>query len=577
MKNGNFNKKLKELFIGKRSLKDRFLTALFPSLALSFILFFFGPVDLSHIAKTYVAYTVPDILPTCLKVWGIAFAVMFLISWLPGGKLHVWISSLFAGLSAAFYVQGNWLNIDLGALDGSAVEWQKYGDNALFGLAVFSMIVLLPFLIHFFSRKIWRICVIFISFLLLIMQAVPLGMTIVKDYQEIPSDAYHYRTAKEQEYELGQENIIVFILDHFNPEHLALTLEQYPDMLDAFQDFEYYDNFNTEYLGTFPAAAYLLTHEPYDSSIPVSDWFEKAWHSEDSLAFYEQMQQSGWTTRVFNNVSYAAGDLKNEYGLISNVEKVQGTPEFTINKTVFRKLLKLSFYRYFPLIMKAPFRIYTGDLNQMKTLSEAEQAWDAVDSIQKYLDKRLTVGSQQKVYVTYHWPGTHLPFVLDVNGREATHAVGFPEQLYGQFYVISEYLQQMKDYHIYDSSTVIITADHGNYEYPHAVLFIKQPGQRQDVMSYNHAPASQSDFMATIAELAGLEGSQFGRSIFEIPEDEERFRCSSVRWQDPDLPAIPGKSANAMKEYCYIGDVETLHKMVDEEDFTSVPLQYSLY
>ena len=174
----NFIKKLKELFIGKRALKDRLLTALFPSLALSFILFLFGPLDLSHIAETYVDYTVLDILPYSLKIWGIIFAALFLISWIPGGKLHAWISSLFAGLAAAFYIQGNWLNIDLGALDGTAVEWQNYGDNALFGLALFLAIVMIPFLVHFFSRKVWKGYVIFTSILLTVMQLIPLGMKL---------------------------------------------------------------------------------------------------------------------------------------------------------------------------------------------------------------------------------------------------------------------------------------------------------------------------------------------------------------------------------------------------------------
>ncbi len=569
--------KLKELFIGKRTLKDRLFTALFPALALSFILFFFGPLDLSHSAKAYVDYTVPEIFPFSLKVWGMIFAVLFLISWIPGGKLHVWLSSLFAGLAAAFYIQGNWLNIDLGALDGTAVAWQNYGDNALAGFAVFVMIVLIPYLVRFFSRKAWKAYVIFTSVLLLIMQLVPLGMMLTAEFREAPAAEYHYRTAKEKEFTLGSENIVVFILDHFNPEHLAITLDQYPDMLDPFQDFTYFDNFNTEYLGTFPAAAYLLTHEPYDSGIPVKDWFRKAWGSDDARDFYGQMRENGWTTRVFNNVRYAAGSLENEYGLISNAEKVPGNPAYTINSTTYRKLIKLSFYRYFPLIMKAPFRIYTADLNGMKNIPEAERSWNAVESIGKYLDERLSIEKDTKVYTTYHWPGTHEPFTLDVNGRTAVHSVGFPEQLYGQMYVISEYIQQMKDYRIYDDSTVIITADHGNYAYPHAVFFIKPAGQRQEKMNRNHAPVSQSDFMALIADMAGLEKDRFGRSFFDFSEDEERLRCSSVRWLDPDLPAIRGRAANAMKEYCYTGDVETLHRMVETEDFKSIPMQYSFY
>ena len=127
----NFKSKTRALLIGKKSVRERILTALFPALAVTFILLFFGPLDLSHIAETYVSYSVLDILLPCLKIWGIAFLALFLLLLIPGGKLHAHLSSLLTGLALAFYVQGNWLNIDLGVLDGYSVEWHKYSDYAI--------------------------------------------------------------------------------------------------------------------------------------------------------------------------------------------------------------------------------------------------------------------------------------------------------------------------------------------------------------------------------------------------------------------------------------------------------------
>ena len=140
-------KKLNELFIGKKTLKDRFLTAFCSSLALTFILFFFGPIDLSYNAKAYIDYTILDILPFCLAVWGITFSIFFLVSWIPGGKIHAFVCSLFIGTALAFYIQGNWMNPDLGALDGQMIMWQNYGDNAILNFLIFMIIVLIPFLI----------------------------------------------------------------------------------------------------------------------------------------------------------------------------------------------------------------------------------------------------------------------------------------------------------------------------------------------------------------------------------------------------------------------------------------------
>ena len=151
------------------------------------------------------------------------------------------------------------------------------------------------------------------------------------------------------------------------------------------------------------------------------------------------------------------------------------------------------------------------------------------------------------------------------------------QQLAGHFYVISEYIQQMKDFHIYDTSTIIITTDHGDFEDPNSILFIKPAGQRQDEMTISHAPISQAEFMATIAEAAGLEKEQFGKSIFDISEDESRERCTYIRWYDPQYPDFPGKGTNAIQEYCYTGNIETVIQMIQNEDYVSYPLADAWY
>ena len=554
MNKKKFSGKLHELLIGKRSLKERLLTALFPSLSLSFILFFFGPLDLSYIARDEVDYTVPEILPSCLKLWAITFAALFLISWIAGGKLHVWLVSLYAGLTAAFYIQGNFLNIDLGTLNGETIQWQKYGDNALAGLAVFIGIIMIPFLIRFFSRKLWQFWVIFVSVLLLIMQTVPLGIILGKTFRTPQTGDAHYIMAKDKEFVLGKENIVVFLLDYTSPRKMTNMLRLFPDTLEPFHDFTEFDNYNTEFVGTFPASTSLLTHEPYDAGLSKQEWFYKAWHSDDALSFYSQMQEKGWNVRLFNNVNYVCGDLANEYGLFSTVEKIEGPQQFRISRPVFRKLIKLSFYRYFPLIMKAPFWLYTEELNAMKEVPESEQEWNRIKSVFKYMDQRLTVGNEEKVYVSYHWAGAHEPFYIDEVGKPINNTTGLNDmeiQLAGHFHVISEYIQQMKDYHIYDSSTIIITTDHGDFGYPHSIYYVKPAGQRQDRMDVSHAPVTQSDFMATLAVYAGLEDGQFGRSFYDVPEDEDRERCSHVDGHD----------------YCYHGDGQTLYRMVLDGEY----------
>ncbi len=325
-------KRIKGLIIGKKTLKNRFPIAFWSSLGLSFILFFFGPLDLSHTAEQFVNYNVLEVLPTCLGLFGIAFAGMLLVSWLPGGKIHAWICSLFSGLLIAFYVQGHFLNPDLGALDGTVIDWQNYTDNALENLAVFSLIMVLPFILHYLSGKLWKNFVIYSSILLTVMQAVPLGIMLVNEYKAHPPVAYHYYLEKDKEYVLGKENIVVFILDWTGPEELAKAKKVNPDLLKPFRDFTQYDNYSTEVFGTFPSVTTLLTHQAYDPSIHYDDWFYNAWHSEDALSFYGQLKENGWNTRIFNHIKKAAGTYENEFGLIDNVIKADGKAVYSINR-----------------------------------------------------------------------------------------------------------------------------------------------------------------------------------------------------------------------------------------------------
>ena len=88
-----FGSKFKALFIGKRPFRKRLLLALGPSLALSFTLLSFGPLDLSYISRDYVTYSALDILPQTALVMSAAFLALLLAASIPGGKVHAFLLS----------------------------------------------------------------------------------------------------------------------------------------------------------------------------------------------------------------------------------------------------------------------------------------------------------------------------------------------------------------------------------------------------------------------------------------------------------------------------------------------------
>ena len=105
-----FSNKFRALFKGKRPFPKRLLLALGPSLAISFTLLFFGPLDLSCISRDHITYSALEILPAAALVMGVVFLVLLLAASISGGKVHAFLVSVYSGLGIAFYLQGAFLN-----------------------------------------------------------------------------------------------------------------------------------------------------------------------------------------------------------------------------------------------------------------------------------------------------------------------------------------------------------------------------------------------------------------------------------------------------------------------------------
>jgi len=104
---------------------------------------------------------------------------------------------------------------------------------------------------------------------------------------------------------------------------------------------------------------------------------------------------------------------------------------------------------------------------------------------------------------------------------------------------------QFKELGIYDDSTIIFMSDHGahrdrvlsNGSSP--IFIVKQPGESHDSIQFNNAPVSLEDFMGTIAVNAGLsDPGQYGTSVYDFKEGDERVRYTYERLYDKRLPVV---------------------------------------
>ena len=172
-----------------------------------------------------------------------------------------------------------------------------------------------------------------------------------------------------------------------------------------------------------------------------------------------------------------------------------------------------------------------------------------------------TSDNYDKAFRLYHLWGAHPGGDFDRNLNEGKKVDAYESAL-GDFKIIREYIAEMKKLGIYDDSTIIITTDHGlsmstSDEKPlelgravRGLMMVKPAGTEGKVgMSTSNAQVCHQDLFATVIHSFGGNTEDYGRTIFEIGEDEQRTR---LYYHSMMLSDIDGEIV--LREYAITGD-----------------------
>ena len=87
---------------------------------------------------------------------------------------------------------------------------------------------------------------------------------------------------------------------------------------------------------------------------------------------------------------------------------------------------------------------------------------------------------------------------------------------------------------------------------------MKIPGETHEESPVTNAPVSHCDLLPTVAQMAGLDYTRYGSSIFDFNQDEQRARTLWLRTEDPNY------AEGAYYCYTYTGDILALITKIDE-------------
>lgn len=541
-----------------RKWPRRFVTLLAPAFFLCFTGVFFGPLDIVNANRMYLTFSAEDLLFTVTWVTAAASAAIAAVFAVVPGKAHRLVFSLLLGIAVLFYFQGVLLNGELGTLDGTSFDWRTEAPAACGNLAVW-IAVILAFLVLGWFRPDWvRVGGFIVCAALVTAQAVSLLVTWVPEDDTVPN----YQLSGAEQFTVSSDNnILVLTLDQLSPLIFEQALERDPHFCDVFRDFLYYDNMSARYSFTFPSLLYLLTGNELDLTIPTREAVYNAWHSDKAANIYDSLHSAGYKVNLFLESNYAALGAENMLGKADNIMQAG---DLVITPRFFEFLLDMSLYRYMPTVLKNPFCVSTGGIVDLSAYKGVEKLRINYDFYPELLDEGLTLTDDHKVFNWYHLQGAHFPYVVDYNGFPCDESeTNREDQLHGYLLALEEFFDQLKDLGVYDSSTIIISADHGYFECFQAAFLIKLPNQHFDAFTSTSAPVAQGDIIPTILSLVGGDYSGYtdGTTVYDWREGDHRIRTTSV-WgymtQYPDVEWIGNvdqwdAEANGAKRYNVFG------------------------
>ena len=178
--------------------------------------------------------------------------------------------------------------------------------------------------------------------------------------------------------------------------------------------------------------------------------------------------------------------------------------------------------------------------------------------VYNYLEEnRPSLSEADKNFSFIHLEGCHIPNRYNENFKPAvtSNDKNSPTvSLKQSFAIINKYILKLKELGLYEDATIIITGDHASLRGSDTTLlddpgksgafltalFIKPSGSAGTPLQVSSAPIAQADILPTILASEGIRSQQdFGRSVFEVSEGEERVRASVFHsWQKGDYEEV---------------------------------------
>lgn len=552
--------KLENTFIkenyNKKALISRLIPSAFVNLFFAFTLFFFSPLEIFMGNANEFVFSLGQIWWILLLTSIAAAAVLTAVALALPKTLSLLWNALWFSIGFSCYIQSMFLNGNMGSLTGDEDVYSSATIYVNLGIWAFIIIafVAAPLILKKFGKlDIFKKGVCFVAAALFAMQLTAFTTSSIS----MDSPAQLFYLSSEGQFELSnKKNTVIFIVDTCDGAYVDDIKRDNPEFLEGFDGFINYPDAVATHSRTYPALPYLLTGEICHFDKPYETFIDEA-HANSS--YLSDIDKTDCHIGLYTD---------NQYVGKSSEQYVDNTADYNENvKISFKGVVywmgRMSLYRNAPYRFKSIFTYTDQQLNNnCAIMPNGCYASEDIELYKDLVSKKLdTTDSYDKALRLYHLWGPHAGADFDRNMNYVKNVDPY-EALLGDFTLIREYIDQMKEQGIYDDATIIITADHGlsggtSDEKPlqidspvRTLMMVKPAGTKGQVgMTDYEAPVCHADLFATVIDSFGGNTEDYGKTIFEYKEGEERTRLyyHTMMYSDIDGEV-------ALREYAITGD-----------------------
>lgn len=524
-----------------RPWSKRLLDGLIPSFVLTLSFFFFSPLEMVAGSEDQILFTVGDVWLPLAAFSLLAGTVLALLTSLFKGRAHTDIMAIMGACCFAAFVQALFLNKGMPEATGISVDWNDFTRRMILNLAFWGLAIAVALLLAVRRRTLSRALSVFVGVFLLLVQSVSLGTAVVAANNAKAGEPTVRMTEAGLFSVSPKKNTIVFILDTFDTTDMLRVMQDDPTVLDPYTGFTLYKNSSGKMIPTRYAIPFLLSDTTPQVGQDFADWYANPYANS---TFLSDIKDAGYSVGIYSD----DGSVHNLDYIADETMNVKAVNRATINvKGAIKLLAQCGVYRSAPWIAKPFFWFYQDELNQ-QVLDHGRTGLDTTlyteddAEYHKNLEEfGLSADDEGKngAFRFIHLLGAHSPYVLNEDGYESNGISSLDEQCKGSLKIVADYIQQLKDLGLYDDTAIIVTADHGVWDFSwngstnlvnnnHDIgratcpLWLVKPVQTADAdaraCGTSDVPTGHDDYAATIIASVGGDYSKYGTPTWEVAD-----------------------------------------------------------